>query len=72
LEPQTSISTDSAAHRCKLIHPRISPDLIFVDVLMPRLDGYQTCALIKRCAVYKRIPVIMLTSRDSLFDRANA
>lgn len=46
------------------------PDLIFADVLMPRLDGYKTCALIKRSAVYKHIPVIMLTSKDTLFDRA--
>lgn len=46
------------------------PDLVFVDVLMPRLDGYQTCALIKRSDAYKHIPVIMLTSKDSLFDRA--
>lgn len=46
------------------------PDLIFADVLMPRLDGYQTCALIKRCSAYKHIPVIMLTSKDNLFDRA--
>ena len=46
------------------------PDLIFADVLMPRLDGYKTCALIKRSTLYKHIPVIMLTSKDSLFDRA--
>jgi twitching motility two-component system response regulator PilG len=46
------------------------PDLIFADVLMPRLDGYQTCALIKRCGAHKHIPVIMLTSKDNLFDRA--
>ena len=46
------------------------PDLIFADVLMPRLDGYQTCALIKRSGLYKHIPVIMLTSKDTLFDRA--
>lgn len=47
-----------------------SPAIIFVDVLMPRLDGYQTCALIKRSAIHKHIPVIMLTSKDSVFDRA--
>ena len=46
------------------------PDLIFADVLMPRLDGYKTCALIKRSTGYKHIPVIMLTSKDSLYDRA--
>ncbi len=46
------------------------PDVIFVDVMMPRLDGYQTCALIKNNRECKNIPVIMLTSKDSLFDRA--
>ncbi len=46
------------------------PDVIFVDVMMPRLDGYQTCALIKNHPEYKDTPVIMLTSKDSLFDRA--
>lgn len=46
------------------------PDIIFVDVMMPRLDGYQTCALIKNHRDYKRVPVVMLTSKDTLFDRA--
>jgi twitching motility two-component system response regulator PilG len=46
------------------------PDLIFVDIMMPRLDGYQTCALIKKSAKHRAIPVIMLSSKDSLFDRA--
>ena len=46
------------------------PDLIFVDVMMPRLDGYQTCALIKKNSKFKITPVIMLSSKDSLFDRA--
>lgn len=46
------------------------PDLIFADVLMPRLNGYQTCALIKRSGLYSHIPVVMLTSKDTLFDRA--
>lgn len=46
------------------------PDLIFVDIMMPRLDGYQTCALIKKNAKHKTTPVIMLSSKDSLFDRA--
>jgi twitching motility two-component system response regulator PilG len=48
----------------------LHPDVIFVDIMMPRLDGYQTCALIKNNAVYKNIPVIMLSSKDGLFDRA--
>lgn len=46
------------------------PDVIFVDIMMPRLDGYQTCSLIKRNARYKSTPVIMLSSKDGLFDRA--
>lgn len=46
------------------------PDLIFCDILMPRLDGYQTCALIKKSAKFKDTPVIMLSSKDGLFDRA--
>jgi len=46
------------------------PDVIFVDILMPRLDGYQTCALIKKNARFAGTPVIMLSSRDGLFDRA--
>ncbi|HZW86835.1 MAG TPA: response regulator [Gallionella sp.] len=46
------------------------PDIIFVDVMMPRLDGYQTCALIKNHQSFKNIPVVMLTSKDTLFDRA--
>lgn len=46
------------------------PDIIFVDVMMPRLDGFQTCALIKSHTDFKNTPVIMLTSKDSLFDRA--
>ena len=47
-----------------------NPDIIFVDIMMPRLDGYQTCALIKKNAELASTPVIMLSSRDGLFDRA--
>jgi twitching motility two-component system response regulator PilG len=46
------------------------PDLVFVDIMMPRLDGYQTCALIKKNAKFSATPVIMLSSKDGLFDRA--
>ena len=46
------------------------PDVVFCDILMPRLDGYQTCSLIKRSAKFKNTPVIMLSSKDGLFDRA--
>jgi twitching motility two-component system response regulator PilG len=47
-----------------------TPDIVFVDIMMPRLDGYQTCSLIKHNKAYKNIPVIMLSSKDGLFDRA--
>ena len=46
------------------------PDVIFVDIMMPRLDGYQTCSLIKHNKTFKHTPVIMLSSKDGLFDRA--
>lgn len=46
------------------------PEVIFVDIMMPRLDGYQTCALIKKNARFAATPVIMLSSKDGLFDRA--
>jgi len=46
------------------------PQVIFVDIMMPRLDGYQTCALIKKNPRLRDIPVIMLSSKDGLFDRA--
>ena len=46
------------------------PDIVFVDIMMPRLDGYQTCALIKQHPQLKTTPVIMLSSKDGVFDRA--
>ena len=46
------------------------PQIIFVDIMMPRLDGYQTCALVKNNQVFKSTPVIMLSSKDGLFDKA--
>lgn len=46
------------------------PDVIFIDIMMPRLDGYQACALIKRNPRFRSIPVIMLSSKDGVFDRA--
>ena len=48
----------------------IKPDIIFVDIMMPRLDGYQTCALIKNNSEFKSTPVVMLSSKDGLFDKA--
>ena len=47
-----------------------NPDIIFVDIMMPRLDGYQTCVLIKNNQLFKETPVVMLSSKDGLFDRA--
>ena len=47
-----------------------APQLIFCDILMPRLDGYQTCAIIKRNPKFAHVPVIMLSSKDGLFDKA--
>ena len=46
------------------------PNIIFVDIMMPRLDGYQTCALIKNNQMFRSTPVIMLSSKDGLFDKA--
>lgn len=46
------------------------PNIIFVDIMMPRLDGYQTCALIKNHQLFRKTPVIMLSSKDGLFDKA--
>ncbi|MCZ6616852.1 MAG: twitching motility response regulator PilG [Gammaproteobacteria bacterium] len=48
----------------------LRPEIIFVDIMMPRLDGYQTCALIKNNSEFKAIPVVMLSSKDGLFVRA--
>jgi twitching motility two-component system response regulator PilG len=48
------------------------PNIIFVDIMMPRLDGYQTCALIKNNPSFKKIPVVMLSSKDGLFERARS
>ena len=46
------------------------PHLIFCDILMPRLDGYQTCAIIKRNSTFSNVPVVMLSSKDGVFDKA--
>ena len=46
------------------------PDIVFVDIMMPRLDGYQTCALIKNNTMFRSTPVIMLSSKDGIFDKA--
>ena len=46
------------------------PDIVLLDIMMPRLDGYQTCAVIKNNAAFRHIPVIMLSSKDGVFDKA--
>ena len=46
------------------------PQIIFVDIMMPRLDGYQTCAIIKRNARFSNVPIVMLSSKDGVFDKA--
>lgn len=46
------------------------PDIIFCDILMPRLDGYQTCAIIKRNQMFRSTPIVMLSSKDGVFDKA--
>lgn len=61
-------ATDGFEALAKIADTR--PDIIFVDIMMPRLDGYQTCALIKHNQVFRETPVIMLSSKDGLFDRA--
>src|SRR5690554_1800070 len=63
------ITANDGFEALALIHQH-EPDLIFVDIMMPRLDGYQTCAIIKNNARFKNVPVVMLTSKDGLFDKA--
>ncbi len=63
------ITANDGFEALSLIHKH-EPNLIFVDIMMPRLDGYQTCAIIKNNARFKSVPVVMLTSKDGLFDKA--
>jgi twitching motility two-component system response regulator PilG len=63
------ITANDGFEALSLIHKH-EPDLIFVDIMMPRLDGYQTCAIIKNNARFSTVPVVMLTSKDGLFDKA--
>ncbi len=63
------ISAGDGFEALALIHQH-RPDLVFVDIMMPRLDGYQTCAIIKNNSQFSATPVIMLTSKDGLFDKA--
>lgn len=61
-------ATDGFDALAKIAYLR--PAIIFVDIVMPRLDGYQTCALIKNNSEFKTTPVVMLSSKDGLFDKA--
>ncbi|MDX1592918.1 MAG: twitching motility response regulator PilG [Gammaproteobacteria bacterium] len=61
-------ATDGYESLSKIADER--PDIIFIDIMMPRLDGYQTCALIKNNREFRKTPVIMLSSKDGLFDKA--
>ena len=63
------ITANDGFEALALIHKH-EPDLIFVDIMMPRLDGYQTCAIVKNNDRFRNTPVIMLTSKDGLFDKA--
>ncbi len=65
---QVVTATDGFEALAKIVEEK--PDIIFVDIMMPRLDGYQTCALIKNNQVFRETPVVMLSSKDGLFDRA--
>jgi len=65
---EVETAVDGFEALAKIAH--MKPQLIFVDIMMPRLDGYQTCAIIKNNDNFKATPVIMLTSKDGLFDKA--
>jgi len=67
---QVEILTAEDGFQALSIIAEEKPHLIFIDIVMPRLDGYQACAIIKNNPDYSDIPVIMLTSKDGLFDRA--
>ena len=64
------VTTASDGFEALPIIAAFKPDVVFIDIMMPRLDGYQTCALIKANRNYRDIPVIMLSSKDGLFDLA--
>jgi twitching motility two-component system response regulator PilG len=65
---EVTVATDGFDALAKIADTK--PNLIFVDIMMPRLDGYQTCALIKNNSAFQQTPVIMLSSKDGLFDKA--
>lgn len=65
---QVTLAEDGYDGLAKMVEQR--PDVIFIDIMMPRLDGYQACALLKNHPKFRDIPAIMLTSKDSLYDLA--
>jgi len=65
-----NVTTAENGFEALSIVARHQPDLIFMDIMMPRLDGYQACAIIKNNLQYRSTPVVMLTSKDGLFDQA--
>ncbi len=67
---QVALAEDGYDGLAKMVEQR--PDVVFIDIMMPRLDGYQTCALMKNHPEFKGTPAIMLTSKDSLYDRTLA
>ena len=65
---EVTTATDGFESLSKVIE--VKPNIIFIDIMMPRLDGYQTCALIKNNIAFKKVPIVMLSSKDGLFERA--
>ncbi len=65
----TVLTADNGFEALPIINTQ-RPDIIFIDIMMPRLDGYQTCSLLKNNSDFRDTPVIMLSSKDGLFDRA--
>ena len=65
---EVMLAEDGVDALCKIGSQR--PDLVFCDVVMPRLDGYQTCTILKQSADFSNVPVIMLSSKDGEFDKA--
>ena len=66
------VITAADGYEALAIVARHHPDIIFIDIMMPKLDGYQTCSLIKNNKLYRNIPIVMLSSKDGLFDRAKS
>lgn len=65
---QVETATDGFQALAKIVE--FKPDIIFLDIMMPRLDGYQVCSIVKSNPDFKHIPVLLLTSKDSIFDQA--